>query len=184
MKTTIRVIVTLLVIGELAFLGNLLYKKFQEEPPELPTVTEVQAAPLFDFASKCEIDPPEGFSDLVRKVSSEYEIDPRILAVTVYRESRCDKWALGSSGEIGLTQVLPKVWMEDLKEAGILRRSQELWDPETNLRASAWIFQKLHKRTDGDLFSMFRRYNGRGPKARKYASEQKKALVDLEASSL
>lgn len=172
----LKILVTLAVVSELLLLGYLSSGK--EEVPDI-SVSEVPAQEQFDFAKPCKALPPEGFSDLIQEVSAEYSLDPKILAVTVYRESGCDQWALGSSGEIGLTQVLPKVWLADLKEAGIVKRPQELWEPRNNLRASAWILSSLHKKADGNLFSMFRRYNGQGAKARKYAKEQKQALTEL-----
>lgn len=180
MRTKIRIAVTVAVIAELFVLNHIITSdKSSPASPEIAQeIPEPEPEPV-DFAKNCKVQPPEGFSDLIREVSAEYSLDPKILAVTVYRESGCDQWALGSSGEIGLAQVLPKVWFEELKEAGIVQRPQELWDPRNNLRASAWILSSLHKKADGNLFSMFRRYNGQGAKARKYAAEQKQALIKL-----
>jgi hypothetical protein len=176
MKMKLRIALTLIVIVEVITL----YRIFKPETPEPEPPVSLEETPEgFDFASKCGVTPPEEFSELLREVAEEYKIDPRILAVTVYRESKCDQWALGGAGEIGLAQIMPKVWTGKLKGAGIIKRSQELWDPRNNLRASAWIFKNLHKQTEGNIFSMFRRYNGSGPKARKYASEQKHALAEL-----
>ncbi len=127
------------------------------------------------WQEECKFKPPENLTELVLESAQEFGLDPRILAVTVHRESGCDPWAYGAVGEIGLTQILPKYWVSDLKKQKILNRSQELWDPRTNLRASAWILSTLLERGESK-FEMFRRYNGRGPKARKYAQEQQQAL--------
>lgn len=171
----LRIALTLILLEVIA-----LYLTLQPEIPDPEPPVSLEEPPEgFDFASKCKVTPPEELSEILREVAEEYKIDPRILAVTVYRESKCDQWALGGAGEIGLTQITPKIWTGKLKEAGIIKRSQELWDTRNNLRASACILKNLHKQTEGNIFSMFRRYNGSGPKARKYASEQKHALAEL-----
>ncbi len=136
-----------------------------------------------DWQEGCKFDPPQDLTELLIQAAQEFGLDPRILAVTVHRESGCDPWAYGAVGEIGLTQIFPKYWVSDLRKQKILTRSQELWDPRTNLRASAWILSTLLKK-GGSKFEMFRRYNGRGPKARKYAAEQQAALWALRKTSL
>lgn len=125
-----------------------------------------------DYTVGCEQTPPDGFHDAVVDAAAEFGIDPWVVAVTVHRESGCDPYALGSSGEIGLAQVNPSVWMRVLRREGIARRSQELYDVRTNLRAAAYILHHGWVESDGDVFDTFRRYNGSGAKARRYALEQ------------
>lgn len=129
------------------------------------------SATQVDYAAMCDKTPPAGLNDMILKAAHEYQVDPTILASTVYRESKCDKNALGTSGEIGLGQVHPKVWLEDLKEHGILKREKDLYKPLTNLRASAYILSTLAHRAD-TARDLFRMYNGSGKQAHKYADEQ------------
>ena len=170
----LRTGLTLVVLVELALLEALLYER------EVPPAANENAVPeLPSFALACSRSAPEGFDELVRAAATEFGINPNVLAVTVYRESGCNAQALGSSGEISLAQVHPKVWTSTLVKEGIIVRAKDLWDPATNLRAGAYILSRLSTAAEGDTFEMFRRYNGSGPKARKYAREQLEALSSL-----
>lgn len=153
------------------------------KPVSEPVVAVVsQAPPSPTFSDLCPKPPPAKFDALLGAAAEEFGVDPRVLATTVYRESACDKDALGSSGEIGLGQVLPKVWVPVLVEAEVIRRAKDLWHPKTNLRASAFILATLHEQADGNLLETFRRYNGSGRKARTYAREQVRAFASLWGS--
>jgi hypothetical protein len=91
----------------------------------------------------------------------------RTVDALIMRESWCDPRARGSSGELGLGQIRPKVWGSRLREAGIIRRDKDLLDPRKNIRAVVWILEQL----PGGLESKLRAYNGSGPKARRYAKQ-------------
>ena len=128
--------------------------------------------PPEDYAQHCEIEPPEGFNHTLEEVAVASRVNPRLLALTVYRESRCDVKALGAAGEIGLGQVHPRWWRDDLVEIGLIEADGDLWDPETNLAAMAHVLRVMDERAEGNVFEALRRYNGSGPKARRYAQEQ------------
>ena len=179
MKTLIRIIATAVVLVEVALLVKLVTERepAEVEVPVAPVVV-VEPTPI-TFAEHCDKAPPADFDVLVQAAAFEFGVDPRVLATTVYRESDCDAKALGSSGEIGLGQVHPTVWSATLIEAGIIRRTKDLWTPITNLRASAYILARLSDAADGDLRGTFRRYNGSGPKAKKYAREQVQVFASL-----
>lgn len=168
----LKVLVTLLVLSELLLLEGV--SSSREVSPPASTASLEKRVESSSWTEGCTTVPPREFSSLLGEASTEYKIDPLVLAATVHRESGCDKWALGSSGEIGLAQIHPGVWVQTLKKEGLLERSQELWDPETNLRAAAYILGRIQKRTplSEGLTGVFRRYNGNGSKARKYALEQ------------
>ena len=157
----------------LAFVHASLYLASTTITPPEPThdygECEVETGP--DYAAACDLTPPAGLSRMVEAAATEYGVDPKLVATTVYRESDCDQHATGSSGEIGLGQVHPKVWLETLKEAGIARAAHELYDPMTNLRATAYILHILEGRADSRE-ELFRLYNGSGPQAKKYGREQ------------
>lgn len=125
-----------------------------------------------DLSRHCDRDHPEGFSDLVYKVADHWTLNPRMLALTVYRESGCDMGALGAAGEIGLGQVNPSVWKGTLLREGIIGSVDDLYDPEVNLHAVAFILGEMDRMAGGDTLDALRRYNGSGPRARKYAREQ------------
>lgn len=118
---------------------------------------------------------PAGLGFLIEEAAAEADIEPAWLAITVWRESGCNNAARGSSGEIGLTQINPRVWASKL---GASPDGWEMWDPESNLRYSAMILRRLRDSSSSER-EMFRKYNGRGPKARKYAAEQMAVLASL-----
>lgn len=125
-----------------------------------------------DYAAECSWPVPEDFNVQVEAAATEFGVDPRLLATTIYRESDCRIDAVGGAGELGLTQVNPKVWTRTLKREGLITDATDLLDMNTNLRAGAFILASCLKRADGDLWGTFRRYNGSGKKARRYADEQ------------
>ena len=175
MKLILRTLSTAIVLGELALFAFIV---LSGEPEVSVAIAPVIVEPV-SFSANCTSTPPKDFDVLVQAAAFEFGVDPRVLATTVYRESDCNARALGSSGEIGLAQIHPKVWAEALIEAGVIRRTKDLWQPFTNLRASAYILARLSDDAGGNLRGTFRRYNGSGPKARKYAHEQVRAFASL-----
>ena len=131
-----------------------------------------------DYKLHCDRTPPGDLNSLIDEAAAEFEVDSWMLAATVYRESDCREGVTGSSGEIGLTQVNPKVWLKTLKAENLVAQEKDLFDPRTNLRSSAFILNQLSSQADSE-WGVFRRYNGSGPKARAYATEQVAALAVL-----
>lgn len=149
----------------------------QEEQP-LPevwveeVVEDAAPEPPEDFAQHCDVEPPEGFDRMVEAAGEATGINPRVIALTVYRESRCKADALGAVGEIGLGQVYPRIWTQVLVEEGIIESVDDLYDPEGNLRATGFILSEALRYAKGDPRDALRRYNGSGPAARRYARQQ------------
>lgn len=128
--------------------------------------------PVEDFARHCDVEPPEGFSLLVEDAAEATNINPRLIALTVYRESRCKADAVGAAGEIGLGQVYPAIWTRVLTEEGIIGSVDDLYDPATNLKATGFILGEALRYAKGDPADALRRYNGTGPAAERYARDQ------------
>ena len=144
--------------------------------PSSPVVQDikevVETEPVEDLTGGCTFPHMPNFSERVGAAANLHGVNPRLLALTVYRESGCNVQALGGVGEIGLTQVYPKVWVKRLIREGIITDEVELWNPDINLQAGAFILSLNAKRAKGDAWGTLRRYNGAGKKARTYASEQ------------
>lgn len=136
------------------------------------TVEEVEMAepmPVEEWTRLCGPNATPDLDTLIQEVATEYDVDPRILATISTKESTCNPKAVGGAGELGLTQVHPKVWTQELVKEGIIQEPADLLDPRTNLQSSAYIIKGLLKRNRGDVWKTFRRYNGSGPMARRYA---------------
>jgi soluble lytic murein transglycosylase-like protein len=125
-----------------------------------------------DYILHCERSAPENFDSLVEDAGRESGINPRLIALTVYRESECKSDAVGASGEIGLGQVYPTIWARVLVDAGIIESVDDLYDPKVNLRAVGFILGEVHGYAKGDPVDALRRYNGSGPAAERYAEQQ------------
>jgi len=52
------------------------------------------------------------YAQMFQEVALRYDLDWRMLAAQAYVESRFDTLALGSDGDLGLMQVLPRTWKE------------------------------------------------------------------------
>ena len=144
------------------------------EAVEAPAFDIPEAPPLEDLAVHCEWPfPPEGFSDMVHQVAAEVQLNPRVLALTVYRESKCNASARGGVGEIGLGQIYPAVWESTLKKQGIITSVDDLYDPEVNLRATAYVLNDAFKSSRGKAVDALRIYNGRGKRAIRYSFQQR-----------
>ncbi len=85
-------------------------------------------------------------SDPAYQPGTTGEITPRLVLCLILRESRCDPQTLGSSGEIGLTQVYPKHHIKALKSAGIIQDKNDLWQVEANVEAGIYILMNYAKR--------------------------------------
>lgn len=131
-----------------------------------------EGLPTEDFAQHCRVDPPEEFNAFIEKAAEAHKVNPRVIALTVYRESRCKTDALGAAGEIGLGQIHPVVWEKTLKREGIINSVDDLYDPEVNLHAVGFVLSEALRYAKGDPKDALRRYNGSGPTARRYAAEQ------------
>jgi soluble lytic murein transglycosylase-like protein len=128
-----------------------------------------------DYETGCDTAAPPNFDEMIEQVAKEYNINPKMIASTVYRESACDKDATGAQGEIGLGQLHPKVWTKILQNEGIIKTKRDLYDPRINLRATAFVLDRCRIKHKGSPFKTFGCYNGSGLAARRYASEQMKS---------
>jgi len=146
-----------------------------EDPPMVIPEGYVQEG----YVQECTRTPPEGLDIMIHEVSTEFGISPRVIALTVWRESGCRASAIGSSGEIGLMQINPRVWTKTLKKEGFV----DLRDPLTNLRAGTWIIAKLNTKRRTPQ-SVLRRYNGSGKMARRYAAEQMDKYLNVWGAPL
>jgi len=84
------------------------------------------------------------------------DVDPRILAATVAIESACDPMAVSRRGAIGITQIMPKIWMGRFDFTG----SINLFNRQDNLRTGALILGGLIKQYG--VAQGVRRYQGTG----------------------
>ena len=139
------------------------------EPFAVDVTPYVEQGPVdqpFDYSSKCSYKAPEDFNQLIDFAGVEFGVNPKVLALTIWRESGCNVSARGGAGEIGLMQVNPRYWTKTLADIGIT----EYVSAKNNIRAGAYILSHYAKTRDG--IKVIEKYNGRGPLARAYAKAQ------------
>jgi len=96
---------------------------------------------------------------LVREVSDEHGVDPRLIDALVRVESSYDPGAVSHRGAMGLMQLMP--------ETARRLRIEDPFDPEQNIRAGVGEISRLMDRYAGDLPLALAAYNaGEGAVAR------------------
>jgi len=102
-------------------------------------------------------------SDLVAAADA-HNIDPYLLAGLIRQESEFNPEALSRANAYGLTQVRPSTGRMYARRAGVLRfTNRSLFQPTTNLRIGATIFESMLEENSGMLESTLAAYNA-GPR--------------------
>lgn len=103
----------------------------------------------------------------ILSAAARYGVHPALVKAVVWRESGFDPYAKGSSGELGLMQIMPDTasdWAKAEKDGSSFQRA--MLDPARNTRAGTWYLRKLYRRytsTDNPLPYALADYNaGRG----------------------
>jgi soluble lytic murein transglycosylase len=108
------------------------------------------------------------YDPLIASIAREQGLDPFLVRALIWRESRFDALDHGSADEHGLMQVTPNVgqmWAKANKITGYT--DDDLYNPETNIRAGTWYLNRAIKRwsqTDDPVTFALAEYNaGRRP---------------------
>ena len=124
------------------------------------------------------------YDKLIGSVASEHHLDPMLLKAVVWRESRFDPQKYGTAGERGLMQVSQSAANEWARENKIDNfRVEQLFNPETNLKAGAWYlqraFQHWESQTDPLPFALAE-YNAGASRAQRWAGGSETAVISKE----
>ena len=104
---------------------------------------------------------PLRYADIVRGHAENYRLEPELLAAVIYTESKFDPEAESQSGAIGLMQLLPATAEGIAQRTGGSRfETEDLYDPELNVRYGSWYLRHLLDKYDGDLRKALAAYNG------------------------
>ena len=87
---------------------------------------------------------PLEYPQIVRGHAENYDLEPALLAAVIYTESKFDADARSASGAIGLMQLLPETARGiAIRTGGGAFTTDDLYDPEINVRYGAWYLRHL-----------------------------------------
>jgi soluble lytic murein transglycosylase len=123
------------------------------------------------------------FDPIIADVARSEGVDPFLVRALIWRESRFNPLTHGEADEHGLMQVTPDVgqmWAKANKIADY--KDDDLYDPETNIRAGTWYLNRALKRwsqTDDPVTFALAEYNA----GRKNALKWVDPLAPLDHTS-
>jgi hypothetical protein len=102
--------------------------------------------------NECELKPAQ-YSKIVASMSKKYGVDWKLVAAVMKAESGFDPCATSPVGAMGLMQLMPSTAeMYDVK-------AEQLYDPETNIRAGVRHLKMLTGKFKGNLKLTVAAYN-------------------------
>ena len=114
--------------------------------------------------------------------SEEYDLDPVFVMAVIQNESSFDPKRVGTSGEIGLMQILPDtaVWISSFSGQEY-QGKKSLLDPVMNIWLGAALLGKLRKQFDSEGRLYVSAYNAGATKVRKLVRNQKIPKIYVQA---
>ena len=126
----------------------------------------------FIAAKKPQINSVErrGYAELIVDAANEFNKPPLMVARVAIAESSLDHNAIGDSGHsIGVMQIQARYWVQAIP---FVTSAKDLRDPQTNIRAGAWILRHYADKCGAEPEAYLSCYNGGerpNAKARAYA---------------
>ena len=114
--------------------------------------------------------------------SEEYDLDPVFVMAVIQNESSFDPHKTGTSGEIGLMQVLPETaaWISSFSGQEY-HGKKSLRDPVMNVWLGAALLGKLRKQFESEGRLYVSAYNAGASKVRKLVRNQKIPKIYVQA---
>lgn len=108
-------------------------------------------------------------------VAEKYDVEPTLVLAIVWKESRCDPNALGSSNDSGLMQVIPKWHGDRMTKLG----TTDLFDPVQNMTLGVDLLVDLGAKSD--LRKALATYNG-GPRRPAQSWAYADSVIEIKQS--
>ena len=134
------------------FEAQTIHYVLDQEEEQLQAMTqEVMAIAGIDNELKAQ-----HYANIFIEAARNYDLNPRLLLVLTLIESRFDPQAVSSKGALGMTQVMPKVW---LKRIEFISDRKDLMDPFLNIHAGAHVLRHYLDRAKGNVKLALLMYN-------------------------
>jgi soluble lytic murein transglycosylase len=90
---------------------------------------------------------PLEYEHIIRSHARNYRLEPELIAAVIYQESKFNPRARSSSGAVGLMQLRPDTAHGiAARTGGAAFRTEDLLDPEINVRYGSWYLDHLRDR--------------------------------------
>lgn len=96
----------------------------------------------------------ERYLTIIQYEATRAGLDPQIVLSLVTVEGAFNKYAIGTSGERGMMQIMP-FWRKQVGNS-----THDLFDVQTNIRYGCTILRYYLQKENGDLTRALARYNG------------------------
>lgn len=104
---------------------------------------------------------PFKYEDTVRTYAREYQLDPLLVAAVINVESKFDPQAESAKGAKGLMQLMDDTALWGAEKIGLAAfESEQLFQPETNIRIGCWYLSRLLEQYEGNKITALAAYNG------------------------
>lgn len=100
---------------------------------------------------------PLKYTEYIKKYSTEYGVDPALVAAVILQESRFNNEAVSPMGAKGLMQFMPSTAATVAKEAG--RAKYDIFDAETSIQFGAIHLRDLLNKYNGNIDQALAGYN-------------------------
>ena len=88
---------------------------------------------------------PREYSEFVEQYADLYGVEPNLVYAIIKAESKFKPKAVSSVGAMGLMQIMPETFKADIcHKIGLSDDEEQLWDPETNIKAGVWYFARWY----------------------------------------
>ena len=125
---------------------------------------------------------PLHYASYVRVHARENGLNPALLAAVIDQESKFDTNAESSSGAIGLMQLTPSTARGiAIRTGGTAFRTDDLYDPEINIRYGAWYLHNLFRKYGSERLVLAAYNAGQGNVDRWRASGQSIQFPETKA---
>ena len=104
---------------------------------------------------------PQKYSEQVSRYSSEFGVEEALVYSVIRTESGFRPEVESHAGAVGLMQLMPSTfdWLQEKLEGSVVYTSEQLKDPDTNIKYGTYFLSMLMDRYGGDIKTVAAAYN-------------------------
>ncbi len=104
---------------------------------------------------------PKKYSEQVERYADEFKVDKNLIYAVIRTESGFRPEAESHAGALGLMQLMPETfdWLQESLDGEIAYATEELTDPDINVRYGTYFLSMLMADYDGNIRTVAAAYN-------------------------